>query len=922
LNAVVGTLALAAVALVVLLSVRIVQSLVVDSQIPFDVGRFYTANEYTAWGFATLGVLGAGTALAVKVLTEAAAALLPQPVLRYGILLALALGVAFWFFPGIGPAPLLVAVAVWTLLFTALLERPQPLAFTVASAPRIVTGMVVLALSMGSLLHYFLLQRTYKKDMVAFAERIVGQEDHLLHYTLSNALQSLTTDPDVREFLSNPTPERRPLLDARLEVLYLSKNLTGYTPRLHFFNAGGQPLYNRDTISQAYFDDRIAFSMPKGVDGLFYTPTATDGHHYTARVRVDDTGGRLGTVYIDLALRRTVAETVYPELLQPEAVHGASGGQSYPYAVYTGGLPVTQTEDYPFPEAVAVTHGQTGATYRRRYGRDELWYTDAGDRVAIVVGPRNRLLDSAALFSYLFAVMVVLAIVAIGYRAVLKWSGPERGFFPGRVPRLSLRQGIHLSMLGLVLVSLVGVGVVTVALFNARYRETTDMRLRNTVSVIARSLRQSASWKQASGPEQIDSIARGPRIRYRLAAISEAQKADVSLFGTDGILLASSQDEIYNRGLLPRQMRPDAFHALRKGQPVVLQRERVGRFTYQSAYVPLRGDEGNVLGYVNVPFFSSEKELSDQISGILVTLVNLYAVLFLLAGGLAYLITRGLTRTLAVITTRFRQLSLHRNEILEWPYDDEIGLLVREYNKMVRELEQSAASLVRSEREGAWREMARQVAHEIKNPLTPMKLQIQYLQRALKDGRPDMPQLAERVSGTLVEQIDNLSRIATEFSDFARLPEARPQVLELGPLLQRTADLHRAEGRVDISVETPPSTVVVRADHSHLLRAFTNLVQNAVQAIPEDRAARIRIRLQAGERVATVSIADNGRGISASERARIFRPYFTTKSSGTGLGLAMTRQMVEGWGGRIWFESREGEGTEFFVEVPLAAEEV
>ena len=944
---------LAAIAAVSFLTVRIIQSLVVDSQIPFDVGRFHTANEYTVWGFVSLGALAAGTALLLKVLGDMATALMPQGVFRYSLLVAISLLLGFGLFDGIGPAALVIAVALWTPFFILLLERPWSVHFNVASAPRIIAAMVLLAFSVGSLLQYFLNLRTYEKDMVAFAEQVVGQEDPIMEYIVSDALQALASEPDIREFLRAPNPERRPQLDARLEVVYLTKNLTDYSARLYFFGASGQPLFNRDTASQREFEERLAIGIPKGTDGLFYNPTATHGRHYTARIRITDALGSdtIGTLYIDLALRRTIAETVYPELLQPEGVQGTSRGSGYPYAVYAGGLPVTQTENYSFPDAAPATGGVPGPIYRSRDGRRELWYTspgstpstpttgdssidanisvgartaaalqaNSGARVAIVVGPRSRSRDSAALFSYLFAVLVMLAGIAVLYRAVLKWGRRRLPSRAAAIPRLSLRQSIHLAMLGLVFLSLVAVGVVTVVLFNSHYREDNEEQLRSTVSVVARSLRQSSSWRLASGADQVDSIARSPRIRYRLAAIAEAQKSDVSLFGIDGILAASSQEEIYVRGLLPRQMRPDAFRALRAGQPVVLQRERVGDFTYQSAYTPLRSDEGNVLGYVNVPFFSSEKELNDQISGLLVTLINLYALLFLLATGLAYLITRGLTRTLAIITERFRKLSLHRNETLDWPYDDEIGLLVGEYNKMVKQVEENAASLVRSEREGAWREMARQVAHEIKNPLTPMKLQIQYLQRALHEGRDDVRRLAERVSGTLVEQIDNLSRIASEFSDFARLPEAQPEVLELSPLLRRTADLHRAEGHVDISVVLPTQTVMVRADHSHLLRALTNLVQNAVQAIPDDRKPHVRILLETGERLAIVRIADNGRGILASEQAKIFRPYFTTKSSGTGLGLAMTRQMVEGWGGRIWFKSEEGAGTEFFMEIPLAA---
>jgi len=888
---------------------RVVASLVLDSQISFDVGRFHTINIYTVVGFGALGALAAAVALLLYFFGRQLAVLLPVRGQRYGLLAAVGLLVGFWGFGGLISAAALAAIAVWTTAFCFLLDARKPAALAVLVAPRAVICAVALSASLAVLLHSLIRTRTYTKDLVAFAERVVGQEDPLLEYSTQAALAGIAQDLEVQSFMRAPDSARRAVLNARLDALYFSQGFGAFRPAPHFFAADSMSLFNPDALSQASFEEAIAAAIPTPSPGLFYNATAPDGVHYIARLPLPN-----GTLYLPLTLRRTVAETVYPELLQPEEVRGPAREESYPYAVYAGGLPVTQTEGYAFPEAVQPAPLHATAQRIKREDRTELWIPQGDGRTVIVVGPERKLLDSAALFSYLFAVFTLLGGVVLLYRAFWRWMSRSghRAMWPVR--RFSLRQGIHLSLLGIVLLCLLGAGLVTVRLFDRRFRQSTDARLKATVQTIARSLAAQLPTASFSGE---DSAARSPVLRYTLASIAEVQKADLSLFDTRGRLIASSQEEIYNRGLLPPQLRPEAWRAIRTGAPVLLQRERVGAFSYQSAYTPLRADDGTTLGILQVPFFSSEKELNDQISGLLVSLLNLYALFLILATGLAYLITQGLTRTLTTIAQRLGQLSLQRNEPIDWPYDDEIGLLVREYNNMLRTVEQSAAQLARSEREGAWREMARQVAHEIKNPLTPMKLHIQYLQRALHEERADVPQLTGRVAGILIEQIDTLSRIASEFSDFARMPEARPEPIELGPLLARAAELHGAGDGVQVSLDVPAAPVNVIADRGHLLRAVTNLLQNAVQAIPDGRAGRIAISVEeAPANRVLIHISDNGSGIAEGERDRIFKPYFTTKSSGTGLGLAMTRQMVEGWGGRIWFESNEGEGTTFSVEVP------
>jgi nitrogen fixation/metabolism regulation signal transduction histidine kinase len=318
-----------------------------------------------------------------------------------------------------------------------------------------------------------------------------------------------------------------------------------------------------------------------------------------------------------------------------------------------------------------------------------------------------------------------------------------------------------------------------------------------------------------------------------------------------------------------------------------------------------------------VPLFSSEKELKYQLSNILVALINIYAFIFIISGLLTVFITQWITRTFNVMIKRFEQFSLTENELIEWPYDDEIGLLLREYNKMVRKVEESAILLAQSEREGAWREMAKQVAHEIKNPLTPMKLNIQYLQQALRYDQANVKELAMKVSKSLLEQIDNLSYIANEFSNFAKMPDAKPVLLDLNELLEKTVELYMNSGNVQVQFARPQHNLVVYADKSQLTRVFTNILQNAVQAIPEDVDGRVVVVAQRIEGDVVIEVQDNGAGIGAEIIEKIFQPYFTTRSSGTGLGLAMTKKIIEFWKGRIWFETEEGKGTTFFISLPL-----
>jgi len=257
------------------------------------------------------------------------------------------------------------------------------------------------------------------------------------------------------------------------------------------------------------------------------------------------------------------------------------------------------------------------------------------------------------------------------------------------------------------------------------------------------------------------------------------------------------------------------------------------------------------------------------------------------------------------------------NEEITWNRRDEIGGLVDEYNKMVKKLEASASMLAKSEREGAWQEMARQVAHEIKNPLTPMKLNLQYLQMAIDSDSPNVKDISVYVAKILVEQIDHLSQIATDFAQFANIERTHNQVFNLSDSINQVSSLYSVNDNLQLAVTLHKEKIMITADTTQINRLLTNLIQNAIQSVPENRIAMIEIATRDHNEKVILSVKDNGTGISHEMVDKIFTPNFTTKTSGTGLGLAMCKGIVEKINGKIWFETKENEYTIFFVELPV-----
>jgi two-component system, NtrC family, nitrogen regulation sensor histidine kinase NtrY len=395
--------------------------------------------------------------------------------------------------------------------------------------------------------------------------------------------------------------------------------------------------------------------------------------------------------------------------------------------------------------------------------------------------------------------------------------------------------------------------------------------------------------------------------------------SDINLFDLDGKLMASSRPEIYERGLISELMNPLAFRAMHHDNKLYyIQQEQIGNGKYLSSYIPFKDSRGNAVAYINLPFFARESEMRNEISSLVLAYMNLFLLLTGLSVTMALLLSRRLTQPLEMIQQKMRLVRFDKvNEKIVWKGKDELGQLVNQYNTLLDQLEESVERLARSERESAWREMARQVAHEIKNPLTPMRLSVQYLEKAWNENDPDIELKLKNTTQTLISQIDTLSSIASAFSDFAKMPVNKPEQANLLEIIKQTINLfdHNDNIRLNLKVSENESFNVY-ADPANLSRVFTNILKNSIQAIGTKTDGFINVEISKMEDYIAIDISDNGKGMSPDEERRIFTPNFTTKTSGMGIGLSIVYNLVVSAGGTITFETEKGKGTVFHVTIP------
>ncbi len=701
-----------------------------------------------------------------------------------------------------------------------------------------------------------------------------------------------------------------------------SPYLNKYETRLYAYDSSGTPLHNDDPTTFDALNTIVTLqSHPTSTPELYYYETAFDKYTYiTKRIVNDSTDNKMGYFFLISNPKKYSSDALFPEFFKQYKSNNPENSPIYSYAVYSEKKLVALSNKYPFPTKLNDADIPVHKEFERRpVGEfDELWYRAGNEQVVVMARKGDTIIESITLFSYIFCsflfLVFIVQVLSLLLKAVYDWQG-FKNFF-----HFNIRSQVHSTIIFVSIFSFIIIGVATITFFKNRHNRNNSEKLSRTMRIMVNEMEKRIDSDHPFGSvAQLHDSVSNYSLQDLVREVSGIHGVDVTVYDLNGDLQVSSEANIYDKGVLSTKMNPVAYYRLSNFHQIEhVQEERIANLPYLSIYAPVRDPEGKAYAYLGIPYFTSQAELDQEISNFIVTVINLNAFILLIAGLIALFITNRITRSFSIISDKMKEVNLGRlNEEIVWNRKDEIGDLVTEYNRMVAKLEESAEALAKTEREGAWREMARQVAHEIKNPLTPMKLSIQYLQKSISSNHPNVKELSANVAHTLVEQIDHLSKIAADFSQFANISYTNIEEFDLHDVLRSLKELYKADENIEFMWRPVRRRLMVHADKTQMNRLFTNLFANAVEACV-DKACRIEVTEELHDRVVRINISDNGEGISPEMQTRIFIPNFTTKSSGTGLGLAMCKGIVEQVKGKIWFDTRQGEGTTFHVEIPLA----
>lgn len=507
---------------------------------------------------------------------------------------------------------------------------------------------------------------------------------------------------------------------------------------------------------------------------------------------------------------------------------------------------------------------------------------------------------------YIIIIVLFVGIVLVGLWGI--WR--SRGF---RNMRLSLKfQYLVVTLLVLSFMYIFGMSTIYV---RRNYERRQHEALQTKSRYIQSALQSLYFWDLSL------SSAQSAGLNIDLRDLSFTYETDIHVYDMHGDLIGTSAPVLFEKGLTSRHICPEPFFS--SSSSTMTHYENIGDMRYLASYTEFYNGSYVQIGYISVPSFISQEQMMSEVDNYLARLLPPYLVVLLLALIISVAITRGLTSQLSRISDKMRNYRLGRTDNhIDYAYNDEVGELVHRYNEMVDQLELSTRRLARSERDAAWRTMARQVAHEINNPLTPMKLTIQQLQRLKDTERFDA--YFDRATGMLISEIENLSRIASSFSSFAKMPEVRVSEVDVAEKLSAVITLMRQnDQQIPIRYIGPDSGVIAWADAEQIAQVFTNILKNAIQALENKADGDIIVQLDTDglssnspqndlTSYVSITFSDNAGGIPPEIQDKIFMPNFTTKSTGTGLGLAISKNIVEGSDGRIGFETSD-KGTKFFV---------
>ncbi|MCS6795569.1 MAG: ATP-binding protein [Raineya sp.] len=779
-------------------------------------------------------------------------------------------------------------------------------------------------------LRYFTSQ-TQIQEARRFAENLLEEKDFKTEHILDDLVEEIQLDVALKILFKNPISlVDKNLIEKRIRKQYLQNEFLDYDTEIFVFDNAGLPiskntpnnyaewleLYQKPEFrterADRFFINEIQAIEQKIDLNLF--------RMYIDFVEIRQAGQILGYVILTLKKRKSTSFKVYPVLLRNEKIDENNFSGNFSYAIFkTYNSPNQKTDliysqgecnyNKNFKEGLFRIQKLYNQGYSYQGFKHFALRGEKGKMVVISI-PEYAFKNTFANFSLLFLLLITLvALVLLVYGLI--------SYYQRKKITLATRIQIFLNLaffFPLVVFSITTLQVVSKSYendLNQNFLQKAENASNSLVSTMQAYAKQMKTKK-----ELLD----------ELNSVALYAQTDLNLFDIQGNLLVTSQPAIYENRLLSKNIAPEAlWQIIERKEPFTMLAESIGNLDYKAVYWAIRSFESNeILAILNIPFFDAEDERAKKLTGIFTTILNIFTIIFLIFVITSYFTSSILTEPLAIITQKIRRTTLQTvNEPLQWDSDDEIGLLVNEYNKMLIKLEASKKALAQSEKEAAWREMAKQVAHEIKNPLTPMKLTIERLKLRIQRDFPAMKEVTNEALETLLTQIDLLSHIASSFSAFARMNEPKSEEFDVAQTLRQTLLLYESDEEILLTQHIEKGKFIVKADSQLMMQTFTNLILNAKQAVPSDRTPEILVTLyKTPENSVRIEIRDNGSGIPEEVQHKVFLPNFSTKFTGSGIGLALAKRSIEHAGGKIWFETEKDIGTCFYIELPLVHEVV
>lgn len=754
-------------------------------------------------------------------------------------------------------------------------------------------------------------QRKEKSERELFANQLATEQDIATEVEFSMLHDKIASDKIIQNIIQSPGNIKTSDFEAGMERRIFNGFWERYDINFNLFDTCGTSLIDVGNVQINEFDDYNEIIQNHGsvteIDSnLHFISDNTNQYSYIVRLPILQNDSIKALLYCTLKSKKIPEGIGFPRLLISKKAQVFESLENYSIAKYHNRKLVNHYGKFNFPSSSKPIKNWKKET-NHFYISDGYnhFVQQKSKRDLIVLSSKNvTWVELITSFSYLFSFYGILLIPFLF----------QFNYTPFFKRTLSLAVKIQLVLIGLVFVSLLAFGWGSGVFVKNQYSEFTNHVISEKLSSVELELRG-----KLGGQNSLTVTRNGNYSEALLAKFSKVFFTDINLYDTHGFMLASSRPKVFNYGLLSEQINPEAYKALKiESKSEYIHDEQIGELKYASAYLPFYSHDGNLLGYINLQHFGQQDEIENQIQQFLVAIINVFMFLLAISIVLAIFISNWVTAPLRLLQENFANIRFGKhNQQISYDKDDEIGALVKDYNQKLEELEFTAQQLAQSERESAWREMAKQVAHEIKNPLTPMKLSIQQLLRVYDPNDPNSGQKVQKVANSIIEQIDALTKIANEFSNFAKMPRPDEVAMDIVPVLENVLEVFKDEVKCSFELNKLLAVANVFADKDQMVRTFNNLIKNAIQAIPEDRQGRIVITIDQLENNVRIRISDNGTGISDDKRMNIFVPYFTTKSTGTGLGLAMVKQIIDNHNGLIYFEANQPEGTTFIVELPI-----